>query len=346
VVTEIDVHEGDRVEKGQRLLVLSRELESAALGATEEEVLRRVAARRTSLLAERKEAMARGDAQGRALEARMQALADEEKQLGREIRIQARRVKIALRSTSRQRALQLRRMVSDEQLQSAVSSHLDLRAHLEALQRQRIAAREGRLELESQRADLPLATRAALARLDRDLAAVEQESAETEARRAIVLTAPEAGTVTALLVERGSRPASTVPLVSLVREGARLGAQLFCPSRAVGFLRAGQRVLVRYQAYPFQKFGHYEGTIAAIARSAHNPSELPSRLAGLTSLVAGGEPVYRVEVELARQSVRAYGNDVPLVPGMLLEADVLLDRRRLWEWVLDPLYTVGGTLRP
>jgi membrane fusion protein len=47
-------------------------------------------------------------------------------------------------------------------------------------------------------------------------------------------------------------------------------------------------------------------------------------------------------VVLERQSVQAYGQAQPLAAGMQLEADVLLDRRRLIEWIFEPLLSVTG----
>jgi membrane fusion protein len=109
-------------------------------------------------------------------------------------------------------------------------------------------------------------------------------------------------------------------------------------------------VLLRYQAYPYQKFGHYEGKVVSVSRSAVSPGELPQQLAGIasvTGVAAGpgaraGEPVYLITVSLERQTVDAYGNAVPLQPGMQLTADVALETRRLYEWVLEPLYTISG----
>jgi membrane fusion protein len=69
---------------------------------------------------------------------------------------------------------------------------------------------------------------------------------------------------------------------------------------------------------------------------------MPSHLTGLTSLYAVNEPVYRIMVSLERQAITAYGQSVPLQPGMQLEADVIIERRRLIEWVLDPLFTLTG----
>ena len=117
---------------------------------------------------------------------------------------------------------------------------------------------------------------------------------------------------------------------------------MFSPSRGVGFVRPGQRVLLRYQAFPYQKFGHYEARVANVSRTAVSPSELPVQLSGLSSLYGANEPVYRIEATLSGQSINAYGKAVPLQPGMQLEADVVIEKRRLFEWMLDPLFTLTG----
>jgi membrane fusion protein len=101
-------------------------------------------------------------------------------------------------------------------------------------------------------------------------------------------------------------------------------------------------VLLRYHAYPYQKFGHHEGVVTNVSRAAVSPGELPSQLAGLTSLYGANEPVYRLTAGLASQTITAYGQPMPLQPGMQLEADVIIEKRRLIEWVLDPLFTLTG----
>jgi membrane fusion protein len=52
--------------------------------------------------------------------------------------------------------------------------------------------------------------------------------------------------------------------------------------------------------------------------------------------------VYRVAVALDSQTMKAYGEAKRLLPGMEVEADALLDTRRLYEWVLEPLYALAG----
>ena len=107
------------------------------------------------------------------------------------------------------------------------------------------------------------------------------------------------------------------------------------PSRAIGFVRIGQPVSIRYEAFPYQNFGRYEGTITEISHNILTRSDVSSAL-------IVDEPVYRVTAALNRQDVSAYGKSMPLQAGMLLKGDVILDHRSLMRWVLDPLLSVKG----
>jgi membrane fusion protein len=112
---------------------------------------------------------------------------------------------------------------------------------------------------------------------------------------------------------------------------------LFAPSRDIGFVRPGQEVLVRYLAYPHQKFGAYRARVLAVSR---NP--LPAAELGYVPLDGSREPLYRIKAALDSQAVLAYGKREPLRAGMQVEADVLLDRRRLIEWIFEPLLGLAG----
>ena len=67
-----------------------------------------------------------------------------------------------------------------------------------------------------------------------------------------------------------------------------------------------------------------------------------SELAGLPLAGSASEPMYRITVALDQQAVRAYGREQALAADMELEADVMLDRRRLIEWIFEPLIGVAG----
>jgi membrane fusion protein len=53
------------------------------------------------------------------------------------------------------------------------------------------------------------------------------------------------------------------------------------------------------------------------------------------------EPVFRVRVQLVNDAVQAYGDVIPMQPGMLLSADVVFDHRSLIEWLFDPLFAAS-----
>src|SRR5213075_923260 len=118
----------------------------------------------------------------------------------------------------------------------------------------------------------------------------------------LVVRAPQDGVVTAVQADTGQTVTPGVALASLLPADARLQAHLFAPSSAVGFVRADQVVQLRYQAFPYQKFGQQAGAVTQVSRSPLQASEL----AGLSlpaAASAGGEPLYRITVTLERQSV-------------------------------------------
>jgi membrane fusion protein len=350
IVESLDVNEGAQVHKGDRLLTLSDELQSARLGPTQAQITQRLSERRASMNEERGQQQRLLAQQDRALADRVASLRAEEEQIVREIGLLRQRVDIAARAAVLNGQLHADGFISEMRLQQAQSELLEQRARLAAAERSRLSAARERMNIEAERADLPLKMGRDTALLDRGIAQLEQESAEAEARREIVVVAPHDGTVTAIHAVPGAKADAGTPLLTIVPPTARLEAQLYAPSRSIGFVHAGQRVQLRYQAFPYQRFGHYEGVVTAVSRAALSPAELPAQLAGLTSVTgsaagAAGEPVYRITVSLASQSVTAYGAKTPLQPGMTLEADVALERRRLYQWVLDPLYALTGSQR-
>ena len=171
--------------------------------------------------------------------------------------------------------------------------------------------------------------------LRNELSSVEQRMAEINGRRAFVIRAPIAGRVSALQASTG-KLAEPNQLQLEIIPASILRAELLIPSRAIGFVRVGQRVSIRYEAFPYQNFGRYEGTITEISHNILAHSDVSS------PLITSEEPVYRVTAALDRQDINAYGKRVPLQAGMLLKGDIILDRRSLMRWVLDPLLSVRG----
>ena len=132
--------------------------------------------------------------------------------------------------------------------------------------------------------------------------------------------------------------------MSIVPEHSELYANLYVPSKAAGFIKPGKKVVLRYQAYPYQKFGHAEGVIVSIAKTSLGKQEFAGLGQVFTNLTLPNEPVYLVKAKLDRQTITAYGEEKSLQIGMTLEADILHENKKLYEWILDPLYSVTGRM--
>jgi membrane fusion protein len=343
VVAQRAARDGQAVQAGDILFVLTNERASVAGADAEKVIAALLQGRRDSLMSERDQ-MRRQSAQ--RIEAATQSARDIAQEVDRieaQRAIQQQRVSLAEDAMQRFKDLRAQGFVSSAQVQDRQGELLDQRQRLAELERSKAAA--GR-DLAKARADL----RDQLIQAQRDqegasrgIASVQQDLTENEARRQIVVRAPQEGVVAAINAEPGQAVAAGQTLLSLLPKDAQLIAELVAPSRAAGFVRPGMEVLIRYPAYPYQKFGQHSGRVKEVSSTAMRPDELP--LSGLP-LAPGntGELLYRVRVALDRQAVTTYGQEQPLKSGMALEASVLLEKRRMYEWVLEPLYTVTGRL--
>lgn len=341
VLTQVSAKEGLEVERGTTLAVLSVERQSETMGSTQGEVVRALRARRDALLEERDRYQALFEGQDRAQQRRLEGIDVAAKDLEAEFDLQRARVELAQQTQERQRDLQRRNLVTSDVLRSAEEDALDQALALQTLERQRSTLTRERLEIEAARDEAPLRGALQLSEIDRAVAALDQEIAEAEAAREIVIAAPQPGIVTALQASAGGSVSAERALMTLVPEGSLLEALLYGSSSEIGFVRPGQQARIRYDAYPYQKFGLYEGIVVSVSRATVGPEEL-ARAGAVTGPESVGEQVYRVTLQLSAQTATTYGTDAPLQPGMTLSADILIETRRIYQWILDPLYSLTG----
>ena len=341
-VIERHAMDGQAVRAGDLLFVLAQDRfsrDDAMQGALD----RSVQQQRRSLEEAARQQRALAAARETASATRLAALAAERARLEAEAALQARRLDLARRSQERLQALQAQAFVSDAQVQARAEEVLALEAQGQALQRQRATLARQQAELEGERAALPMQRQAALAEIEGDLEELAREGAAQAAVRRIELRAPQDGTLSAVLADPGQSVAPPAALASLVPAGAELQAQLYAPSRAIGFIRPGQTVRLRFEAYPYAKYGHRDGRVLQVSRVPLAPAELAGL--ALPAQAAAGESLFRITVALAPGTAGAQGGEtLPLSAGMRLQADVLLERRRLIEWLFEPLLGLKARL--
>jgi membrane fusion protein len=339
MVLERRVADGQAVQRGDVLFVISHDRSAGAAPEAQAAITRQLEVRLESLEEDLEKQRALGGQRQSELHGRLSILRGELAQADSERALQESRVQSARVALRRFEDLKERGFVSDFQVQQKADELLEQRSRLETLKRSRLAVLRTVSSVEAEIRELPVVGNREAAATEREIAAIRQQLTESEARRQAVVTAPQSGTVTSILAEPGHTVSPALPLLAIVPAGSSLEAQLFAPSRAAGFVKPGQRVLLKYQAYPYQKFGQHEGVVTTVSRAALQPGEVPAQVPAMQ-----GQAMYRINVALGSQHVTAYGSPQPLQAGAQLEADIEVERRRIVEWLFEPIISLHGRI--
>ena len=337
VVQSIDVREGGMVKRDAPVVTIADSRTGNGSETAGAAVASRIAERRHALVSQRQHALEAMNAEQAAISRRRAALERELAMLEGEVSTQGQRTLLARQALERALGLELTGFVSPAAVDRERDAALEQVSRMDALRRARLG-----LNREAEGADLE--ARSALARaqaqvaaIDLQLASLEQERVEREFQYGATLSAPAPGIIATVLVEPGQAITAGTTVATLLATDARLEVHLFAPSRSIGFVRAGQDVLLRFLAYPHQKFGLHAARITAVARNPLPPADL-----GYSPADGSREPLYRIKAELPEQTIAAYGKREPLQAGMQVEADIQLDRRRLIEWIFEPVLSLAG----
>ena len=330
IVTDLHVEEGQHVEAGDPLFTVATP-EVAADGED-------VNAAKLASMQHQKEMLERQIAGEQRTEAaereRLKALvASSKAEIGdihRQIEIQTERIQIAESLVVAARELLAKGYMSAVEGRRREDTLLEQRQNLVALRRQ-LAEKQNKLaETEHSLNELPTATARKVQPLRDEIAMIEQRRAEAKGRSSYVVRAPAAGRVAMLQVHKGQTVQPQRLQLEIVPENSPLRAVLLIPTRAAGFVREGQEVRLLYDAFPYQNFGAYTGRITELSNTVVTKADAAGP-------IVPQEPVYRAVAVLNRPDVDANGRKVKLQAGMLLQAKIILDRRSLARWILDPL---------
>lgn len=319
------VKEGANVASGQPMFELTSERSSSS-GEIDARIGILLVQRHNELLQSRQLETEELAQRAEALTVRQRTIEAEIASRQQEVNLQGAQIKTARDKVASYKVLAKQGFVSLAQLSQAAGELNAQLARRAALESSVLAVERDLLQVQEEARTINGKIKLVASRAGQSLAAVAQEAAEHDGRSSIRVLAPAAGNVTALTLDIGQAVQAGATLATIIPTDSALEAHLLVPSRAVGFIAPGQHVLLRLNAFAYQKFGQVAGTVARVERSPIGEGSGP-----------GAEPVYRVTVKLGQQAVTAYGRAQKFMPGMTLEADILQDRRRLIEWIVDPL---------
>ena len=336
-IVELMVKEGQEVALGAPLAKISYDRSTEASSSTSGAVAKELAQRRTILEKEQEQWRDLGEQQVQQLRKKVIDLQSELTQIDAEMKLQGKRLASAREQAQKFADLAKEKFYSEVAVRQKQDDVTDQEIRLQALKRQRITLDR---ELSNARMEEPTITLKARAQVDqvsRQISEVQQTLATEDARRETVIRAPINGTVTNIAINQGQSVAADALLATVLPKGSVLHVELLVPTRAIGFVTKGKEVVMRYEAFPFERFGQYRGVIAEVSQAVWSAGEKVGPL-------AIKEPVYRVDVKLDKQTVAALGQEYPLRSGMLVNADILLERRSLLEWIFEPVIQLRGRL--
>ncbi len=343
VVNSLDVAEGQNVNTGAVLMALSSDTQNGEAGGSQQAISLSIKRRLESLTREIDETLALHRQELDGKKRQVEALETEQQKILAQIDLTRQRLALTKGMAERYADLQRQDYVSRDQLQEKEDAVLDMRLRGEELNRSLLTVRAESTRLRAELVELPFNQSKQMAELQRRLAESQDRLIESETKREVLITAPTTGEATAIAVSNGSRVDSARPLLSIVPADANLHAELYLPSRSVGFVSAGDTVMLRYQAYPYQRFGLQPGTVSSISRTAL-PAEEVMTLGNVSEQSREQGPFYRVTVALASQTIEGQDVRERLRSGMQLDADIMQEKLPLYEWLLEPLRGIGKRL--
>jgi membrane fusion protein len=332
-IEEVDVKEGQLVREGQPLLTVETSqvaINGQDVNAT---VLATLLSQQDLLNKQIAREQDRSTVEHERLTAVIGGLETEINRLQSEITTQSERIRISEQLVSATTELHAKGYMTDIEFRKRQLDALEQHQSLDALGQQLAARQNDLIEARSNLQQLPVATAAKIQNLRTELSDTEQRIAEFNGRQAYVLRAPTAGRVSTLQATVGQFADPKRLQMEIVPADSALEAELFIPTRAIGFVRPGQEVRILYEAFPYQQFGTYRGHVVEVSQTILTGNDA-------SGPIALKEPAYRVTASLDRQNIDAYGKKIPLQDDMLLQADIILEKRSLLRWLLDPLLSV------
>lgn len=333
IISELLVQEGQSVRKGQPLLRVKAEKQGLSGFELNSSIIKQLLEKKNTTLQQVSSLKILHDLQLTSVENEIKNFRMQAQQLNLQKQIYQRRIELnegvlkkltTLRSTGYISALEIKKQQDS----------------LLYLQQQTSQSSLSLLKLNSKikksinnKTLLPIKYQQKVDQLSVQLSQINLQISSVEQKRLTEIRAPSSGVISSLLAKQGKMVSINQNLLSLLPQQAKMQAIMYIPPSAFGFIEKGQKLRIRYQAFPYEKFGIYHGEIIETGANVIWPNETV-----IPNLIS--QPSYRIVVQLSSQAISAFGKQIPLKSGMKLEADVIIDKRTLLRWLFEPFYSI------
>lgn len=343
VVIEKHVHEGQTVKAGDILYKISTTRHTDT-GSVQEAIDKELALKRQLIEHEITRTQHAQSAEKRNIANNIERLQSDKDRLQSQIELQKRQVAIAKDILVRYEIAMQSEAVSKQELETQTMSYNAQLDNLARLEREKDTITKQIKEQHITLSRMQHEHEAIISQHRRTLSDNKSDSVQNRANDTILIKAQVDGTASVVYADVGQFVDSSRSLASILPDDSQLIAKMYAPSHAVGFIKTGDKVLLRYGAYPYQKFGHARAEVISVAKTATAGQELSTIGTVAATEQLANEPIYIIKTHLDKQTIKAYGKELPLAVGMTLEGDIMHETRKLYEWVLEPLYSITGKI--
>ncbi|MBO9492305.1 HlyD family efflux transporter periplasmic adaptor subunit [Endozoicomonas sp. G2_1] len=268
---------------------------------------------------------------------RQQALQQEQQALKQQLELANDKLALLNKQHSQLHQLNNQGYVSTIEAERQQQALLDAKQEQQNISRLLLQQKNQLAQIKLSQQNLPQQYALRINNLKRQQADLKRQLAQINNNYRYTLTASHSGTITSIQVVAGETVSQNRPLLQILPLGAELVAELLLPTRSAGFVKQGDIAKLRFDAFPYQRFGFINSDITRIDQALIHPNEalLP---------IALQEPVYRLQAQLNQQSINAYGKHFELKSGMLFEADIILEKRSLIAWLFEPILSLKGRI--
>ncbi|PHM72083.1 HlyD family secretion protein [Xenorhabdus kozodoii] len=342
VISDVKVKDGQFVKKGDILGVIYK-AQYINEGTLQDSLKEQAILKKNTLIKEINKMESLQVNRIELLKNNLNGLINQKEQIKIQIKIQKKRLNDLRKNTYRYRDLEKKGFISKEYMSSIESNELEQLERLNLTKKDLIEIDSLITEKELEIKDAPLKKIIERQEIERVLSSVNQEILNIESQTESVIRANSSGFVNINNFELGSFVDQSTLLLSIVPSNQDIVLHLYVPNQSIGFIKTGDIVNIKYSAYPYQKFGIFKAKVTSISRSAMAAQEVKSIGSVFPALNATNEPVYLIKAELEKQYIEINKIKKPLEIGMTLDADILHEKRKLYEWIFEPLFSINDS---
>lgn len=168
---------------------------------------------------------------------------------------------------------------------------------------------------------------------------LQKELINTDVNGEVIIRALSDGKIDSLSVTVGQMVSAGDSLLQIIPDKIKDHyLVVWAPNDAVPYINPGDRVNIRYEAFPAEKFGQFAATVLLVSKTPASSQEMLTYQGAPKNNQNTSVPYYKIVVRPDLQEIRYDGKFLPIENGMKAQGTLFLEKRKIYQWMLSPFY--------